>query len=263
MFKLSIATTYTNPEERMDPWKEALACFGDLADEVVRTGQDWPDEFSWEYIGKTFNEGFELATGDWVIRMDLDYFFHENDFGRIRNILSKSFDKPAVAFPKVQFFTPERYAIKTNIVIAYNKKNFPNIKLDGGGDLCLPTLNGKEILPTEVPISKIWLWNYDSMFKTKEVISKDRARFARAWYRHFKNWGKEDGEDLEKAYNTWITMVRGRYAKHTKLINVNEHPKYIKEKIANLEEKHFGYNAFGLRNELHGNLFKSLKSRLS
>ena len=33
MYKLSIATSYTNPEERMDPWKEALACYEDLADE--------------------------------------------------------------------------------------------------------------------------------------------------------------------------------------------------------------------------------------
>jgi hypothetical protein len=262
MFKLSIATTYTNPEERMDPWKEALACYEDLADEVVRAGQDWPYEFSWDYIGKTFNESFELATGDWVIRMDLDYFFHEKNFQGIRNILSKNFDKPAVAFPKVQFFTPERYALKTNIVIAYNKKNFPHIKLDGGGDLCLPTINGKEILPSDVPISNIWLWNYDSMFKTKEVIAKDRARFARAWYRYFNNWGSEEGQDLEKAYDTWITMVKGRYAKHLKTININEHPKYIKDKIFNLDESQFGYNAFGLRSELHGNIFRSIRSRL-
>ena len=38
MFKLSIATSYTNPEKRMDPWREALACYEDLADEVVRSG---------------------------------------------------------------------------------------------------------------------------------------------------------------------------------------------------------------------------------
>ena len=95
MFKLSIATTYTNPEERMDPWKEALTCYNDLADEVVRTGENWPYEFSWDYIGKTFNESYELATGDWVIRMDLDYFFHENDFQGIRKVLSENFDKPA------------------------------------------------------------------------------------------------------------------------------------------------------------------------
>ena len=51
----------------MDPWKEALACYNDLADEVVRSGEDWPYEFTWDYIGKVFNESYEKATGDWVI----------------------------------------------------------------------------------------------------------------------------------------------------------------------------------------------------
>ena len=108
MFKLSIATSYTNPEKRMDPWREALACYEDLADEVVRSGEDWPYEFTWDYIGKVFNESYQKATGEWVIRMDLDYFFHEKDFENIRKILGDNFDKPAVAFPKYQFFTPKK-----------------------------------------------------------------------------------------------------------------------------------------------------------
>mgnify|MGYP000097027056 CR=1 FL=1 len=77
MFKLSISTSYTNPEERMDPWREALTCYNDLADEVVRSGENWPYEFSWDHIGKTFHSGFQQCKTDWVIRMDLDYFFHE------------------------------------------------------------------------------------------------------------------------------------------------------------------------------------------
>ena len=40
--KLSIFTTYTDPEKRNDPWKEALNCFNDIADEVIVTGSDWP-----------------------------------------------------------------------------------------------------------------------------------------------------------------------------------------------------------------------------
>ena len=262
MYKLSIATSYSNPEERMDPWKEALSCYEDLADEVVRSGENWPYEFSWDYIGKTFNDSFNKATGDWVIRMDLDYFFHQDDFGIIINDLEKNFDKPAVAFPKVQFFTPERYALKTNIVIAYNKKKYPGIKLNGGGDLCLPTLNGKEILPDEVPISKAWLWNYDCMFKTRDVIAEDRSRFARAWYRHFQDWGNEEGDDPDKAFENWMEMIKGRYQKHSKTIDIENHPKYILEKIKNLDETQFGHSAFGLRDDLHGNIFKRIKSRL-
>ena len=58
--KISIFTSMTNPEARQDPWKEALACYEDLADEVIIVGEDWPDTFSWPYIGQTFQKGFRL-----------------------------------------------------------------------------------------------------------------------------------------------------------------------------------------------------------
>jgi len=192
--------------------------------------------------------------------MDLDYFFHEKSFKKIRTVLQDNFDKPAVAFPKYQFFTPDRCALKTNIVIAYNKKFYPQILLNGGGDLCLPTLNGIEIKPTDVPISNIFLWNYDSMFKTREVIKEDRARFARAWYRHFGDWGKGEGDDPEKAFETWFAMIKGRYLKHRKFADLSEHPKYIQEKIENLNPSQFGYDAFGLKNEFFGSPYKRIKN---
>ena len=38
---ISIFTSYTDPEKRMDPWKEALDCYKDFADEVVVVGDDF------------------------------------------------------------------------------------------------------------------------------------------------------------------------------------------------------------------------------
>ena len=35
MIDLSVVTTMTNPEDRNDPWKEALDCYNQLADELV------------------------------------------------------------------------------------------------------------------------------------------------------------------------------------------------------------------------------------
>ena len=51
---LSIVTSMTNPEERGDPWKEALNCFKDYSDEIIIKGDDWPYEFKWDHIGKNF-----------------------------------------------------------------------------------------------------------------------------------------------------------------------------------------------------------------
>ena len=52
--KISIFTSMTNPEERQDPWKEAIQCYEDLADELITVGDDWPYEFKFDHIGKPF-----------------------------------------------------------------------------------------------------------------------------------------------------------------------------------------------------------------
>ena len=55
--KLSIFTTMTDPESRMDPYREALKCYEEFADEVVIVGEDWPEEFSFDYRKKV-SRGF-------------------------------------------------------------------------------------------------------------------------------------------------------------------------------------------------------------
>ena len=248
--KLSVFTTMTDPESRNDPYKEAINCYKELADELIIVGENWPDEFSFDYIGKTFHEGFEKSTGDWVIRMDLDYFFHEKDIDKIKKLLTVHDDHPAVAFPQYQFFTYDRYHIKTKLCVAMNKKKYPEIVINGGGDMCQPTIEGKQILASSVPFINIPIWQYDSMFRTKKIISEDRARFARAWYRYFDDWGDRGGETPDLAFDAWMEMIRRKYKKHTLRMNIENHPKYIKEKLKNLTEDQFGYSAFGLKNTI-------------
>ena len=54
--KVSVFTTYTNPEIRKDPWIEATNCYKDFADELIVTGSDWSYEFSCDEIGKQFQK---------------------------------------------------------------------------------------------------------------------------------------------------------------------------------------------------------------
>ena len=245
----------TNPEERQDPWKEALKCYEEFADELIITGEDWPIEFSWEQIGKYFYEGFKKASSDWVIRMDLDYFIHENDFQKIKNFLKENKNSPVISFPQYQIFTPDRYQVKTKLCNAFNKKYFPNIILNGGGDLCQPTLNGVQLLHKNFPTINVPIYQYDSILRTKEIISNDRARFARAWYRHFNEYGDRGGPDPETAFKFWFHMISERYKFHVNKLKISEHPKYIKETLLGLEENQFGYSAFGLKETIKRNIF--------
>ena len=261
--KISIFTTMTNPKKRMDPFEEALECYSDFADEVIRVGDSWPEEFSFDYIGKTFQEGFDKCSGDWVIRMDIDTFFHEKNIEDLKNILLKNENSPGIVFPKYQIFTPDRFNVKAKMCIAFNKKLFPSIKLNGGGDLCDPTINGKILDQYNLPNEKIPIWNYDSVFKTKEVISKDRARFARAWKNYFGDWGDRGGGTELEAFDAWFKMIEERYSKHTLRLKIKDHPKYIIKKLLELEESQFGFDAFGLKGNIKRDRVSYFKNYLN
>lgn len=236
----------TKPEERMDPWKEALRCFEYFADELITVGENWPYEFDWKEIGENFQEGFDKSNGDWVLNMSLDMFFHERSKFKLMEALIQHKEAPAFALPKFKFFSPTRCEFKNFEIICLNKKKFPTIKLNGGGDLCLATLNGKLLDYNNVPIVNIPIWNYDTTFRTKEVIAEDRARFARAWYRHFNDWSDRGGSTKEEAFEAWFKMVKERLPRHLKKVELKEHPKFISSKLESLEEKQFGYDCFGL-----------------
>ena len=259
MGELTIFTTMTSPEKRMDPWEEALECYNFFTDNVVIVGKDWPEEFSFDLIGKYFQKGFEESNSDWVIRMDIDYFFHEKYKTNLLKSLNKYKNEPALAFPQYQFFTPERYQIKTRLCLAINKKHFPTIKFNGGGDLCLPTLNDRVIKPSTVKNLNIPVFQYDSMFRTKEIISDDRARFARAWFRTFGEYSDRGGPGPEEAYKAWEKMIAERYKKHTLKTTIKKHPKFIQERLNNITSEQFGYNAFGLQDKTNRSIVNFLK----
>ena len=125
--------------------------------------------FDWGVFNKIYQGGFDQCTTDWVMRMDLDYLIHENDFKKLKTYLKKYEEYPAIVLPQYQFL--HQIGIKkTKPCLLLNKGKFPNIKLDGGTDRMLATLDGKLLTYKNVPQIKIPIWQYDSMFRTKEII---------------------------------------------------------------------------------------------
>ena len=245
--KVSIITSFTDPDSRMDPWKEALLCYENFADEIIVTGQDLKHEFEFSDIARMFQQGFDLATGEWVVKMDIDTFLHEKDFKKIHQLMKIYKDYPAISLRKFQFYSPERYHMKSRMPMILNKKKFKKIKFNGGGDGCDPTFGGVHFNEKNVPISNISFWNYDFIFKTKKIISEDRARFARAWEKTYGNYGERGGPSPEEAFDAWFQMVINRYKKHIFKMKISEHPIFIQKKLIDLTSEQFGYDLFGLK----------------
>lgn len=269
--KLSIFTTVKHSVKRQDLYFEPINCFLELADQLVMVDgntyiqQDkdrirkicegtpithvphgWRKEFKWPFIGEQFQRGYEACTGDWVIHADLDFLFHENDLQAIRQACEHNNEAPALSFYKRQFYLPDRFNIKSRLVVAVNKGKYGDrIRFDSGGDLCQPSLDGIYIDPQDVPEAQVPIWNYECLLKTKEQLLEDKGRFARAWQRHFGSY-KLGGPDDQSAYNEWLKMATGRFYKPSERIPFDAHPKYIKETIKALTPDQWGYNGFGL-----------------
>lgn len=270
--KLSIFTTVSLPEKRGDNYKDALACYTDLADETVivygrkkdldypleyqnsggktvhvpTLADSWPREFNWEVIGQHFQRGYEACTGDWVIHADLDFIFDEKDYDNIRETLERT-DAPALSFYKYQFILPDRYNLKSRLVIAVNKGKYGDrIRFDSGGDLAQPSLDGQYISPDDVPESKIGFWNYEKITKTKEQIMDDVGRMERAYQRHFGHTQYGSDGTNQDAFKFWIKAQYGKLQKPQEHVKLEDHPKCMQQTIKNLKPEQWGYSAFGL-----------------
>lgn len=260
--KLSIFTTMTNPTKRGDNITDALACFRELADEVVvvngawsrlNSGDKeilyrWPREFDWLQISRSYQKGYEACTGDWALFADLDFIFHERDFKNIRQQMEEYTDAIGLSFYKYQFILPDRYNLKSRRVIAINKRKYGDrIRFNGGGDLCQPTLDGEDVTPDHphVPESRIPFYNYEKLLKTKEQVMDDVGRMERAYKRHFGHTQyRTDGTD-ESAFEKWMKAQEGKFNKPQNHIPLSDHPKFIQETIKGLKPGQFGYDGFG------------------
>lgn len=271
--KLSIFTTATNPCIRGDIYDEAIDCYTELADETIivdggyhqlngsRTYDgdknhpefvfnQWKKEFDWRFIGEQFQRGYEACTGDWVIHADLDYIFHERDFRAIRMACENNPDTPALSFWKFQFVLPDRYNLKSRLVIAVNKRKYGDrIKFDSSGDLCQPSLDGRYISPDDVPEAGIPFYNYEKILKTRQQISDDQGRMERAYFRRFGTFQMGSDGSNDSAYNRWVEAQRGKLRKPQKFIKLSDHPKYMQETIKNLTVDQWGYSGHGFLEE--------------
>lgn len=265
---ISSFITITDPIERADPFLQCIESASGFSDEIVvvdgskyprmrpgmhevgdkwaiQVNSHWPREFKWDLIGNKFQEGYEAATQQWVFHLDADFIFHERDYVGIIQALKGFPNTPAISFYKWQFILPDRYNLKSRLILAVNKGVYGDrIRFNGGGDLCQPTLNGVDLDLDKMPQSGIPFYNYEHILKTKDQIVDDIERMDRAYHRHFGKWLYSNNGN--NAYAGWYEMVAGRFQKPSKGIRLDEHPFVMQDTIRSLRPDQFGYSGFGL-----------------
>lgn len=277
--KLSILTTISNPQERQDPYIEALQCYLDVADEVVivdgsRIKYDswamfpqlklvhhfWPEEWDWSQLPVSLNRGLEKCTGDWVLKLDIDQFIHQNDIYELKRRL-RNIHKPCATFQKYSVTYNKRFYQKGEMITAINKGKYGD-KISFGedinenSDLCRPIWHDLLYNEKRVPLGRliqedecgrtgITIWNFDYTFKTQELTRKEFYRFAKAYTSYFDD--SPFGSSEEESFQIFCDLHKGRYKKaNYEITDMNILPKYIQHAYINLKPSQFGYNGWGI-----------------
>ena len=244
----------------------------------------WEFEADWPYsrLGENFNAGFEACTGDIVFKIDLDWVLHENSWNgsqrgnrNLRDDCQKMFEaeKYVMVTNKKNFILADRYFIKSPRTIAFNKSLVKQNKLpikigldikkwSWGNEFIQPKFDENGIFFGELYRNKgtqylgcANIFNYDYIFRTKQIAINHRAGFLRAEqiqkemkYKKIDQpvykFEYKDTEDWLIGYNT------STYKKHQQYsVDITEHPKIIRNRLVNFPKDLLGYNVFNSLNE--------------
>lgn len=284
---ISILTTIGNEQfsgiDRQDPVYEAIDSYADLADEIVvvnghhKSVRDkflkiignrkvhiieylyrWPYIWNWRELPLHLNAGYGQCTGDWVIKCDIDYIFHEKNIDEIKRRLNRASGCDIATFQKFCFVTSNKYYEKGDIPIAINKRRTKNLygfgeAINAETDLCYPIRiagKNKQSIPKGYYSphlhTKIGLpvYNYDYTFKDIETTKDEFFRFSAAYRRYFGYW--KFGATKNKSFELFLNMMKSRFEKCPYKITIEDHPKYIQEKLKTITPEQFGYNGWNL-----------------
>lgn len=266
----------TNPDERQEMWREAVANYSQLADEVVvvnggkeldanipnfRQGcvlkfvmNEWPEQWRWQKLAEQLNSGLDACTGDWVLKLDIDQLIHKNDYARIKEAINNCRPEIEVLrLIKMNYVVNRRYYSKGAQPILFRRTPevrfgfMPNFPM---GDLCIPmraTGMGEDGIPIGEPITSDILdahyWNFSYTFKTIEVAKAGFWRMARAYKDFYKSGALGDNE--EESFQKLIDLTIDRLGKCQDTAEWHELPEEIVPALQALKEEQCGFNLWG------------------
>lgn len=260
--KISVIGSFSS-ERKGDPWREWLDCYRTLADEVVlvydyketaiseylymKSGapvetinMDWPEEYSWSEFPRHNNAAYKKATGDWVLRFNVDYFMNNADFRRLREELRRV-HAPVITLNKFSIYG-KNYFSKGNMPMGIYKKIAGDVYAFGGvigetrddlDGIIVYDHIGREGVPmgkaaTNVYHTHIPFWNFDYTFKPMKTAHAHFSRMARAHNRYFQTG--LFGRTNEEAIELFRIAFAERKRRATQPVNLDVLPEAMRER---------------------------------
>lgn len=291
----------TNPKSYNYPFIESIKSYLDLCDEIIvvngacdpitgETKDDgsvamieaievpegksirvinyyWPEVWTWDEFGRHLDTGYQACSGDFAIKFDADYLFHEKSINNVRDYLS-NIDKYPYApkgflIRKFNIITGKTYFPKAIMPMIVNKRDYPNLAYglayNVDPDFCTAidvegethglkyghTIANQSNFLREI---RAEVWCYDFTFMNITTIEQVRASSYVA-QNLFENLNAKEDDILN-----WRRAALGKFRKFivgrvtdrqlTKIERLEDHPQYIRDKVSSIDNNMFGHNIF-------------------
>lgn len=269
MKKLSILTMVTNPDERQEKWREALANYCRLADEVivVNGGKKleypdakvkfidlfWPEDWDWEELPLHLNAGKRACTGDWILKLDIDQIVHETEHKKLRDWIERRHGwVDLLKLIKMNFVAKMRWYSKGSQPILFRNQSdigfgfaedFPE------GDLCMPIRiydwtgpvpRGKTIKTEDTDCH---YWNFSYTFRTEAMARERYLKMCHAFLKYYKSTAL--GKNDEEHWQNFIQAVMAKWSRCKFTAEPEEIPSDIRMAILGLKPEEKGFNIWG------------------
>jgi len=235
----------------------------------VIKGEKWERDFDWYIMPKNLNIGYEACEHDWAFHFDVDYIFHEKDVVNMRLELEKA-HLPAIELKKTNFVLSYETFVKDYYPLLVNKGQNPAIRYgvaeDNKGRKSATFLRpivkkgqykngvyyGEVVKMTTTRVQRVHfgLYCYDFTFMTREQIIEQRVRFENSLSDYLGQKRVSERVVIKKFDN--MMKYRHGICKDKERVKLEEHSKFIREKVKNITIDMFGYNMWGLLPKEHG-----------
>lgn len=199
-------------------------------------------KYGWQSYAIARTTGYQACKGDVVAMFDADGILHEKDILLLRARLAEQENNelfPSAYWLKNRIYKPDLYWDQKKHSGIYTKKylgdNFDFYHPDGRG---IPNWSRTSVVKSRQ--LDITLFGYEHIWDTKEMVMEKAARYG-------KMLDEKAGrpiKDKDTYFKEYINNLKDGLKEKGKHMDIKMHPAIIKEKLANLNESHFGYNFF-------------------
>lgn len=265
---VSAFTILSDPDKYCYPWRESIKSFLPVVDELVVVLNPYSEEnhkqeikdmgcrvvsglfdlrnIGWLSYGIVRTTGYQACKGDFVLMFDSDGILHENDHAVLKQEVSMFQGRNDIAYgfwSKYRIFKPDTYWLQNKHSGWYNKR-----LLGDDFDFYAPDKRG---IPNWWGLPEKWkqgkqlsarIFGYEHTWDNKEIFIERMVNYGRMKARLTGQPYKPD----EIYVSEYLLDLKESLDKKGKKMEASAHPAIIRDKIASINETHFGYNFFGM-----------------